>query len=245
MRRPSQIRETIKELLKAKGTNESVMLKELGFNSNVMASMDSRGSMPSVEKLAGVARYLSVSVEYLLGLEPQSHASALDAFNALPPEAKKACLLDEAEAAGVAVVSAEAARAAMSGGEPAPMESRIKSAKELWDLVGALLGAKGVSAYRMQKDLGLSKSFVSDMAGKGSMPSAEKLAKIALYLGVSADHLLGLETRGPETLLERFEAMQPGEQERFLVEAALGLKKLEPGKGALVLLRDAGPAGEA
>jgi transcriptional regulator with XRE-family HTH domain len=242
-----EVRERILELLMMKGINASKMMKELGYSQSVIPHMLNQNSMPSADKIARIASFLSVSVEYLLGLEPQSHATALDAFKALPPDAKKAFLLEALAFADsdVAVVEAAATKSERAG-RPQELEAcQPYSPKELWNRVRKILKAKGMTIVSLQKYVGASKNFVSEMEKGNSMPSADKLAKIALYLGVSADYLLGLETRGPETLLERFEAMPPGEQERFLVEAALGLKGLEPGKGALVLLRDAGPAGEA
>jgi hypothetical protein len=64
----------------------------------------------------------------------------------------------------------------------------------------------------------------------------EKLDKNARYLGVSADYLLGLETRKPETFLESFDAMPPEDKKRFLADAALRVNGMDAGAGGVVVM---------
>ena len=47
------------------------------------------------------------------------------------------------------------------------------------------------NAAKMSVELGLSNSFMTDMKRRDAMPSAENLGRIADYLDVSFDYLLG------------------------------------------------------
>ena len=60
-----EIGEFIKKLCKEKGISVNKMLQELGLNSGAVNSM-LQGKMPAADTLATIARYLSVSSEYLL-----------------------------------------------------------------------------------------------------------------------------------------------------------------------------------
>ena len=72
----------------------------------------------------------------------------------------------------------------------------------LYDRIIELCKAKGVSGSRMCLDLGLSKSTLSDIKSgrkKGvSVPTAQKMAS---YLGVSVDFLLGEEDQKEKPLV--------------------------------------------
>lgn len=61
------------------------------------------------------------------------------------------------------------------------------------DIILALLKSKNVSSSKMLAELGYNVSLITDMK-RGSMPSSDKLGKIAKYLGVSINHLLGDNT---------------------------------------------------
>lgn len=50
-----------------------------------------------------------------------------------------------------------------------------------------------ITMYRLAKDLGYSKSTVTNWCNNFCEPKASDIAKIAIYLDVSADYLLGLE----------------------------------------------------
>lgn len=54
-----------------------------------------------------------------------------------------------------------------------------------------ILDEKGITAYKMAKDIGMSTARLSNWKQGKSTPSAEALAQIADYLGVSTDYLLG------------------------------------------------------
>ncbi len=53
-----------------------------------------------------------------------------------------------------------------------------------------LLKARGVTAYRVAKDLGLSPMVFSDWKNGKSQPKVDKLKKIADYFGVTVDYLV-------------------------------------------------------
>lgn len=54
-----------------------------------------------------------------------------------------------------------------------------------------ILDKKGITAYKMAKDIGMSTARLSNWKQGKSTPSAEALSQIADYLGVSTDYLLG------------------------------------------------------
>lgn len=70
----------------------------------------------------------------------------------------------------------------------------------LYSRITELCNAKGVSGSRMCLDLGLSKSTLSDIKnGRKKGISTTTAQKMAAYLGVSTDYLLGHETKKAPT----------------------------------------------
>ena len=57
----------------------------------------------------------------------------------------------------------------------------------------ALIAEKNISAYKVAKDLNFSHSLFTSWRSKGSVPDTSTLIKIADYLDVSVDYLLGRE----------------------------------------------------
>ena len=55
--------------------------------------------------------------------------------------------------------------------------------------IAALLEKKGVTAYRMCKDIGISPVVISDLKSGKSKPKLDKLMKIADYLGCTVEEL--------------------------------------------------------
>lgn len=70
MRSPVQIYEIIEAILSKKGISDRQMMNESGLKRGVLDNMK-KGSMPSADKIAAIADYLNVSVDYLLGREQQ------------------------------------------------------------------------------------------------------------------------------------------------------------------------------
>jgi repressor LexA len=62
-----------------------------------------------------------------------------------------------------------------------------------YSVLERLMAARGISAYRLSKDTGISPSSLSDWKRGRSAPKADKLSAIADYFGVSLDSLLGNE----------------------------------------------------
>ncbi len=54
----------------------------------------------------------------------------------------------------------------------------------------SLMKAKGVSAYRVAKDLDITQSTLSDWKSGRSMPKTDKLSKIAEYFGVTIEYFV-------------------------------------------------------
>lgn len=67
----------------------------------------------------------------------------------------------------------------------------MNSAQNIVELLNLLVKDKGISINKMLIECDLNKSTVDNMK-RGQMPSADKLAKIANYLGVTTDYLLGI-----------------------------------------------------
>jgi len=67
----------------------------------------------------------------------------------------------------------------------------MRNVQEIAILIKTELKSKKITATEMLLDLGLNRSTLVDMKN-GSMPSADKLGKIAQYLELSTDYLLGL-----------------------------------------------------
>ena len=54
----------------------------------------------------------------------------------------------------------------------------------------SLVKARGITAYRVAKDLGLAPTVFSDWKSGKSKPKADKLKKIADYFGVAIEYFL-------------------------------------------------------
>lgn len=63
------------------------------------------------------------------------------------------------------------------------------------DIVERELKRQNKSASDMLKDLGLAAGFLSTCKSRGSTPGGEYVAKIAVYLNVTTDYLLGVGDR--------------------------------------------------
>ena len=53
-----------------------------------------------------------------------------------------------------------------------------------------LVKARGITAYRVAKDIGLAPTVFSDWKSGKSKPKVDKLKKIAEYFGVSVDYFI-------------------------------------------------------
>lgn len=64
----------------------------------------------------------------------------------------------------------------------------------LYNLIAQLCKEKGISGYRLCKEVGIQPSILTDLkVGRKQSLSAETLSKIAAHFGVSVDYLLGME----------------------------------------------------
>ena len=67
-------------------------------------------------------------------------------------------------------------------------------------IIDELLKAHGITGAKMCSDLGMSKSFMTELRkGRAKSIKVETAQKIADYFGVSLDHLLGNETKNAPT----------------------------------------------
>lgn len=73
----------------------------------------------------------------------------------------------------------------------------MANAQDAIKIIKDLAKKEGVSVNKMLLSCGINTSLLTDMKRRGTIPSAETLAKIASYFGVSTDYLLGAETKKP------------------------------------------------
>ncbi len=69
----------------------------------------------------------------------------------------------------------------------------------MYDIFAQLLQKKGVTPYRVHKETGVAQSTLSDWKTKGCTPSVENLTRIAAYLEVTVDELIGNQNKKPVT----------------------------------------------
>jgi transcriptional regulator with XRE-family HTH domain len=71
-------------------------------------------------------------------------------------------------------------------------------AEVLLERIQRLVDERGITVNGLLKECGVNRNLVSDLKSRGSLPSADKLDRIAAYFDVSVDYLLGrTEVRRP------------------------------------------------
>ena len=73
MRTPQELREIILGLLDEQGANTHQMLIKCGYNTSLVNDLK-KGQMPSADKIASIAKFLGVTTDFLLGIEPGGNA---------------------------------------------------------------------------------------------------------------------------------------------------------------------------
>ena len=66
MKTPMDIRDNILDLLKKRNISAHKMLVDCGYNTSLINDLK-RGQMPSADKIAGMASYLGVSTDFIMG----------------------------------------------------------------------------------------------------------------------------------------------------------------------------------
>ena len=75
---------------------------------------------------------------------------------------------------------------------------------DVYKTIDALLRERGISGAKMSSDLGMSRSFMTELRkGRAKSIKADTAQKIADYFGVTTDYLLGTETEKAPTLTEK------------------------------------------
>ena len=69
----------------------------------------------------------------------------------------------------------------------------------MYEIFEQLLKKRKITPYRVSKETGVPQSTLSDWKRDRSVPKTEKLQKIANYLGVALDYLLGNEQKKEPT----------------------------------------------
>ena len=65
----------------------------------------------------------------------------------------------------------------------------------MYEIFEQLLKKRKITPYRVSKETGVPQSTLSDWKRDRSIPKTDKLQKIANYLGVTLDYLLGNEQK--------------------------------------------------
>ena len=71
----------------------------------------------------------------------------------------------------------------------------VKGVLKMYEIFEQLLKKRKITPYRVSKETGVPQSTLSDWKRGRSVPKAEKLQKIADYLNVTIDYLLGNEQK--------------------------------------------------
>lgn len=108
-----------------------------------------------------------------------------------------------------------------------------KNMEGICERIEALLRERGISGARMCAELGMSRSFMTELRkGRAKGVSAETAARIADYLGVTTDYLLGkTEDPGPvngdEELTEYLEELRSRPEKRMLFSVTKNATKAQ------------------
>ena len=97
--------------------------------------------------------------------------------------------------------------------------------------IEALLRERGISGSKLSADLGMSRSFMTELR-KGRAKGAETAARIAEYLGVTTDYLLGKSEQpgpvnGDEELTEYLQELRERPDKRMLFSVTKNATKAQ------------------
>lgn len=99
----------------------------------------------------------------------------------------------------------------------------MNNSQEVAKVIKDTAKEKGIAVGRMLEACDLSKNALSTMQSGGYLPRIENLAKIADYLGVSVDYLLGREIKNaPDEdvrgdIIERIRSLSEADAERLRI----------------------------
>ena len=103
---------------------------------------------------------------------------------------------------------------------------------DMYKRIDELLTEKGITGAKMSSDLGMSRSFMTELRkGRAKSFKLETAQKIADYFGVSADYLLGKEEKekplinGDEELTEYVEMLKNRPECRMLFQLSRNATK--------------------
>ncbi|MFI3206009.1 MAG: helix-turn-helix transcriptional regulator [Clostridia bacterium] len=108
---------------------------------------------------------------------------------------------------------------------------------KLYERLAQLCEKKGISAYRMCKDLDLQPAIMTDLkSGRKKSVNANTANKLANYFSVSVNYLLG-EDEDPETqeLNEYLEQLKNRREMRMLFSLAKGASKEDVEKAVKII----------
>lgn len=101
----------------------------------------------------------------------------------------------------------------------------------LYDRIAMLCEKRGITGYRLCKDIGISPSVITDLKnGRKKGMSADYSSRIADYFGVSVSYLLGADAEEPiqvegEDLAEWLDDLRSRPETKTLLSASRGMSK--------------------
>jgi transcriptional regulator with XRE-family HTH domain len=101
----------------------------------------------------------------------------------------------------------------------------VNNAQELKILVISLLKMQGKKQKKMLEELGFSASFLTALGSKSGIPSINRVGKMASYLNVSTDYLLGVHAPGkaPKDVLREVYLAMPKKDQQAALQRMLDL----------------------
>lgn len=84
---------------------------------------------------------------------------------------------------------------------------------ESYNNIKRLCDLKGISIYKMCSDIGMSRGIMTELkSGRTKQLGAKNLSRVAEYLGVSVDEILGVKTESPLHM-----SSELSEEERYMI----------------------------
>ena len=249
--------ERIKELADKQGKSLQKVSEELGFSSNYLYQL--KRQTPAADKLALIADYFNVSVDYLLGREN----SEKDNFRKNLKELYATQELTGRELAGKLGQSYNDFKSFLSG-EKFPDSKNLERIAYYFEVsVNYLLGKKGMennfsnnlinlrrnvglTRKQLAEELGVSSRLISELESGKIFPSMASVKKISEYFDVSGEFLLGLpesnELNAFEimTLQDFIDYSSPRQREVFdeILFAIAQANKISVNEELLIKMRD-------
>jgi transcriptional regulator with XRE-family HTH domain len=180
-------------LCEMKGVSSKDMLSELGIHANLINDMK-KGRIPSITKFALIAKYFGVTLDSLVGQDhvgangggEQTHLTLGVEESLMGAEGLEPRKL--IESVNSAIVASKKAPPEVLPGKP-----KKYSPEKIASIIEQLCKERNMSIRSMLMGAGVHERFVRGMKADGNDPQVINLAKVADYLNVSMDFIIGRE----------------------------------------------------